>query len=338
MSRPRSASARQALTAARDRTVTAGYAIDAEADAGAEADADDAAQELPRLAVADAARQEWAEAHADKAEAARAAEAELRRRDLAGRIPQADTGNGQPQERIETEAEFGDRLHQMVLDAEAGKEAEARAAAGEPEPAAKPEAELEAEEAAQIDDRWPMTDAEFDVYLDELVTAAEERREAGPKAEPDAVPVPEPEPATEAAPEPELEAVPEPEPDVEPATEPQPAAGPAPEAEPVQLTGVHAEIAADLEHIGRWIREAAAQGEAAAAGRAEAHQEIRREPAAWAGAGTSPSQRPRGRPRRTRTWKRRSNQAAGSPGAGRAGASTSVRAGRGLSGSRSHHT
>ena len=80
----------------------------------------DAAEDLARLAVADAARREWAEAHAGDAEAARAAEAELRRRDQAERIP------------------------------------------------APPGA-----------DHWPMTDAEFSAYLDQLVAA-----EAQPDARP----------------------------------------------------------------------------------------------------------------------------------------------------------
>ena len=71
------------------RAHIAGYDMDAQAAAQAGADADAAAQELARLAVADAARREWAEAHAGQAEAAREAEGELRRRDQAERVTRA---------------------------------------------------------------------------------------------------------------------------------------------------------------------------------------------------------------------------------------------------------
>ena len=56
----------------------------------AEAEAQDAAADLARLAVADAARREWAEAHAGLAARAEAAERELRARGLAERIPVTD--------------------------------------------------------------------------------------------------------------------------------------------------------------------------------------------------------------------------------------------------------
>ena len=49
-----------------------------------------AAADLARLAVADAARREWTEAHAGLAARAEAAERELRSRGLAGRIPVTD--------------------------------------------------------------------------------------------------------------------------------------------------------------------------------------------------------------------------------------------------------
>ncbi len=77
------------LEAAQDRAVSARYVMDAEAAAEADTDAENAAQDLARLAVADAARREWAEAHAGEAQAAREAEGELRRRDQGGRIAQA---------------------------------------------------------------------------------------------------------------------------------------------------------------------------------------------------------------------------------------------------------
>ena len=63
-------------------------------DAGAQADAEKRAREavadLARLAVADAARREWTEAHAGLAARAEAAERELRSRGLAERIPVTD--------------------------------------------------------------------------------------------------------------------------------------------------------------------------------------------------------------------------------------------------------
>jgi conjugative relaxase-like TrwC/TraI family protein len=122
----------------------AGGAQDAGAQAEAEADAEGAAADLARLAVANAARREWIEAHAGQAAEAEAAERELRSRGLAERIPQADAGNGERQGQPETHAEFLERLHQMVIDAEARKEAGVQADAGEPE--AQPrEAEADAQ-------------------------------------------------------------------------------------------------------------------------------------------------------------------------------------------------
>jgi hypothetical protein len=88
----------QDLVAARDRVHLAGYAMDAEAAAGAEADAEDAAQDLARLAVADAARREWAEAHAGQAQAARDAEGELQRRGATERVTQAQGREWAPPE------------------------------------------------------------------------------------------------------------------------------------------------------------------------------------------------------------------------------------------------
>ena len=68
----------------------AGGGRNADAQAEAEARAQAAAADLARLAVADAARREWAEAHAGKAARAEAAERELRSRGLAERIPVTD--------------------------------------------------------------------------------------------------------------------------------------------------------------------------------------------------------------------------------------------------------
>jgi conjugative relaxase-like TrwC/TraI family protein len=78
------------LEDAQARAHIAGSAMDAEAAAQAESDAQAAADDLARLAVADAARREWTEAHADEAARAEAAERELRERSLAERIPVTD--------------------------------------------------------------------------------------------------------------------------------------------------------------------------------------------------------------------------------------------------------
>ena len=74
------------------RAHIAGGVQDAGAQAQADAEARDAAADLARLAVADAARREWAEAHAGLAARAEAAERELRGRGLAERIPVTDAG------------------------------------------------------------------------------------------------------------------------------------------------------------------------------------------------------------------------------------------------------
>jgi hypothetical protein len=97
------------------------------------------AGELAALRVADAARREWAEVHAGEAAQARAAEAELRRRDQAERA--AGVARDQ-QLRREREAEFQARLSRMAA------EAEARTVAPEPsrEPAgALADIDMEAE-------------------------------------------------------------------------------------------------------------------------------------------------------------------------------------------------
>ena len=78
------------LEHARERAYLAQRTGDAEAEATAEAKAEYAAESLARLAVADATRREWAEAHAGLRDKARAAETELQRRGLAERIPVTD--------------------------------------------------------------------------------------------------------------------------------------------------------------------------------------------------------------------------------------------------------
>ena len=72
------------------RAHIAGGVQDAEAQAQAEGEGKHAAADLARLAVADAARREWTEAHAGLAARAEAAERELRSRGLAERIPVTD--------------------------------------------------------------------------------------------------------------------------------------------------------------------------------------------------------------------------------------------------------
>ena len=116
-------------------------------EAGQDAEADTAgilAEELAVLRVADAARREWAEAHATEAAQARAAEAELRRRDQAERAVRAAQAAREHQLRREREAEFRARLPQIV----AGAEARYAAEAGKAEPEAaweQPKSQAQAE-------------------------------------------------------------------------------------------------------------------------------------------------------------------------------------------------
>ena len=167
----------------------AGYDMDAEAAAEAEAQGSDAVEDLAGLAVADAARREWAEAHAEDAEAARAAEAELRRRDQAERIPAPPGADHWPM----TDAEFSAYLDQLVAATEAqpdagpGREAEAERTA-----AAEPAGEAEARQD------WLMPAAEFDQYLDRLVAEAEGREWAPPEPEAETETEPQPGPSSEA--------------------------------------------------------------------------------------------------------------------------------------------
>jgi hypothetical protein len=70
------------------------------------------AEKLAGLRIADAARREWAEAHASQAAQARAAEAELRRRDQAERTADA----------AREREEFQARLSRIVAEAESSWE------------------------------------------------------------------------------------------------------------------------------------------------------------------------------------------------------------------------
>jgi hypothetical protein len=117
-------------------------------EAGRTAEADTAgilagmiAGKLAGLRVADAARREWAEAHASEAAQARAAEAELRCRDQAERVAQAGEDGQEPH--VETDEEFRARLPQIVTEAEARY----AAGAGKAEPEAEPEPGPEADQA-----------------------------------------------------------------------------------------------------------------------------------------------------------------------------------------------
>ena len=118
---------------------------DAEAQADAEARARDAAADLARLAVADAARREWTETHAGLAARAEAAEHELRSRGLAERIPVTDAEVA--------EASAGPR-ESPPIDPDVWAQWKA-------EQAAEREAYRQAE-AERWADRIPVTDAELE--------------------------------------------------------------------------------------------------------------------------------------------------------------------------------
>jgi hypothetical protein len=168
---------------AQARAHAARYVMDAEAAAEAEARASDAAEDLARLAVADAARREWAEAHAGQAEAAGEAETELRRRDQADRVTQADEPARERQ--AETDAEFHARLDRMVAEAEGHEWVP-------PQPVAKPEPQPEL-----------LSEAEFHAKLDQIVANAEARAAAAKAAaEAETTPEPQAEPEPEQAAEP----------------------------------------------------------------------------------------------------------------------------------------
>ena len=144
---PRDVSAE--LTAADRRCKSDIARAQAAREAGRNAEADTAgilagmtAEELASLRIADAARREWAEAHACAAAQARAAEGELRRRDQAERASRAAEAAREQQLRREREAEFQASLSRMAA------AAEARAAPPEPswEPAgAMADIDMEAE-------------------------------------------------------------------------------------------------------------------------------------------------------------------------------------------------
>ena len=153
------------LEDARARAHIAGSNRDAEAQAEAETQAQDTTADLGRLAVADAARQEWAEAHAAQAARAEAAEHELRARGLAERIPVTDaevaTASAEPRE---TPAIDPAEWAQMKAEQAAQVDAERQA---------------RAEASARL---TPVTDAEIARYG----TSAQPEAEAAPGPEPEA--------------------------------------------------------------------------------------------------------------------------------------------------------
>jgi conjugative relaxase-like TrwC/TraI family protein len=249
----------QAWRAAQDSACSARYAMDAEEAARAEAQAADAEQDLARLAVADAARREWTEAHAGEAQAAREAEGELRRRDQGGRIAQAGEAAA-PGPPLETDAEFTARLDRIVAEAEGRPEAEAGQDQAQPEPEPEP---------------FPaMSEAEFSQHLDRLVAQAEGREWVPPEPEAEQEPEPQPERLSEAEFQAQLDRIVR-----DSQREPEPAAESDPEA--ADTAAMHAEIHDDLAAIGEGIRELSDRMEAEAARRAEAQQEAMLRPAVW---------------------------------------------------------
>jgi hypothetical protein len=156
---PRDVGAELAAADWRCKSDTARTQAAREAGRNAEADtaeilAEEAAGEL-------AARREWAEAHAGKAAQARAAEAELRRRDQAERVAQAGQ-DGQ---------EFRARLPQIVAGAEARYAAEAGTAEPEAmnEPAVWQQPESQAQAEATSAPSWKpgeaITDMDFEAEI-----------------------------------------------------------------------------------------------------------------------------------------------------------------------------
>lgn len=168
-----------------------------------------------------------------------------------------------------------DAARREWAEAHAGEAQAAREAEGELRRRDQAERVAEAGGSAGPEARQdePRPEAEFDQYLDRLVAEAEGREWVPPEPEPEAAA--ELEPAlSEAEFQAQLDQIvrdsqrdPEPEPETDP--------------EAAERTAMYAEIHEDLVAIGDSISELAAQGEEAAARRAEAHEEILREPAGW---------------------------------------------------------
>jgi hypothetical protein len=194
----------QAWQGAQARAHIARYEMDPEAAAEAEAEAENVATELAGLRVADAARREWTEAHAGQAEAARAAESELRRRDQAERVASTENaGSTEAQRWPMPEAESEAHLDELAAAAEGRKEtAAAEAEAGRVQAQPEPDAEAEPtspervrflEEMAEISDTVDAIDAKVEQMPDRETERRAEVDEAGinepvthePQAEPE---------------------------------------------------------------------------------------------------------------------------------------------------------
>jgi hypothetical protein len=204
------------------------------------------ADEVAGLRVADAARREWAEAHAGEARAAAEAEAELRRRTQAERVVQADEVAQERHQQRERDAEFDARLDQMVAEAE-GREW----VPPEPEAEAEPESQAEA-----------LPEAEFQEKLGRMVAESEGREYVPPEPEP------RPEPQSDAELWAQIDQI---------VHDSQHSQEPEPEPEP----DVYAEMHEDLAAIGDGIRELSAQMDAEDARREREREEYLRGPAPW---------------------------------------------------------
>ena len=212
------------------------------------------ADELAGLRVADAARREWAEAHAREAQAARDADGELRRRDQAERVTRAAEAVEERQSQRERDAEFDAWLDRLVAESE-GREWVPL----QPEPEPEPEPE-------------PLSEAEFQEKLGRIVAESEGREYVPPAPAPE--PEPQPEPMSEAEFRAKLDQIVR---DSQRSREPEPETEPEPEA----AGEVYAEIREDLAAIGKGIGELSAQMEAEDARREQAQQEAMAEPAVW---------------------------------------------------------
>ena len=185
------------LEDAQVRAHAARGARDADAQARADADAEAAIEDLARLAVADAARREWTEAHAGLAARAEAAEHELRDRGLAERIPVTDAevaeaSSGGRETPAMDPALWAQLKAEQTARIQADREAEAERMArltpvtdaelaryGTPQPKAQPaaEAEVAADELARPDYEAARSEvADLSAKVDQLAEQEAERR------------------------------------------------------------------------------------------------------------------------------------------------------------------
>ena len=180
------------------------------------------ASELAKLRVADAARAEWAEAHAPQAAGARQAEAELRARGLAERIPVTDAevtaASAEPRETPAITPETWAQMKaEQAAQVEAGRQARAEASASltpvtdaevarygasaEPKPEAEPGSAQDRSEAlAGLREDVGELGAKVDALARQEAERAAERAEIAQAAidEP-SVREPQPEPSLEAS-------------------------------------------------------------------------------------------------------------------------------------------